>query len=177
MQLLSSIFALTYDLSKYFISVKFSQFYQMKRKFLFLLIVSVLLSILLMNIFDFCFQRPEEYLVSKVIDGDTIELENGKAVRLLGIDTPEKNELFYEEAKNTLKQLVDGKRIVLVRDLENKDKYGRLLRYVFVGKIFVNVEIVKKGYSISKAVPTMKYFSEFNKAEKKAREEGLGIWK
>lgn len=92
-------------------------------------------------------------LVTRVIDGDTIELENGKRVRYLGINTPESVdprkpvECFGKEASFKNKELVLNKKVVLEKDISEIDKYGRLLRYVYVDNIFVNLELIKQGYA------------------------------
>lgn len=132
--------------------------------------------------------KKKMFKVTKVIDGDTIEISiRGKRekVRLLGIDTPETVDprkpvqCFGLEASNKMKSLVDGKYVKLVDDRTqgNRDKYKRLLRYVYDGKIFINREMVAQGYAFSyKQYPT-KYLNEFNKLEKEAREKNLGLWK
>src|SRR4030067_982445 len=76
-----------------------------------------------------------EMLVVKVVDGDTVELENGQKVRYIGIDTPEttlgKNDCYGTEATEKNKELVEGKRVRLEKDISETDKFGRLLRYVY----------------------------------------------
>jgi len=84
--------------------------------------------------------------VTRVIDGDTFELETGEKVRLICIDTPETGNSGAEEAKEFLESLVLGKSVKLEKDVSETDQYGRLLRYVYVNDIFVNKEIVQKGY-------------------------------
>lgn len=116
-------------------------------------------------------------VVSKVIDGDTVELENGERVRLLGINTPEKGQNYYEEANNRLKELVEGKGVRLEKDVDDKGKYGRLLRYVFINDEFVNLKLVREGYAHVYVIPpNTKYQTDLEKAEEKAKEEGLRIW-
>ena len=88
----------------------------MKLKFLvFLLLLLIPLT--------FLKRSPAKTLVTvaRVIDGDTLELANGKRIRLLGIDAPEKGQFFYEEARERLKELVEGKRVFLERDVSNSD--------------------------------------------------------
>ncbi|MBI5065516.1 thermonuclease family protein [Candidatus Woesearchaeota archaeon] len=85
-------------------------------------------------------------LVTRVIDGDTLVLESGEKVRLVCINTPEKDQPGYEEAKQFLNKLTLNKEVRLEKDITNKDKYGRLLRYIYVGDTFVNREIVQQGY-------------------------------
>ena len=129
------------------------------------------------------------YLVSRVIDGDTIELENGEKVRYIGIDTPETLDprkpvqCFGKDASNKNKELVEGKPVWLVKDISDKDKYGRLLRYVYLGdptqesSTFVNLELVKQGFAHSYSYPPdIKFQEKFIEAEREAREAGRGLW-
>ncbi len=88
-----------------------------------------------------------KYTVSRVVDGDTVELGDSEKVRLLGINTPEVGQPYYEDAKNRLKELVEGKTVTLESDINDKDQYGRSLRYVYVNDVFVNVKLVEEGYA------------------------------
>ncbi len=116
-------------------------------------------------------------IVEYVVDGDTLELETGERVRLIGIDTPEVGEYYYEEAKDRLKEIVEGKSVILERDIEYRDIYDRLLRYVYVDNWFVNLVLVQEGYaSVYPYEPNTKYKDEFADAESEAKERGLGIW-
>ena len=90
---------------------------------------------------------PDETLVVRVIDGDTGELADGSRVRYLCIDTPERGEPFYAEASERNRELVDGKGVKLEPGVEDIDRYGRLLRYVYVDDVFVNAELVSGGYA------------------------------
>jgi len=89
--------------------------------------------------------------VTEVVDGDTFVIENGEYVRLIGVDTPESYEESYEEAKIYLENLILDKDIKLISDLEDRDRYGRLLRYAYVQVedklIFVNSNLVLEGYA------------------------------
>ena len=114
--------------------------------------------------------------VSRVIDGDTFETVKGDKVRLLGINTPEKSEKGYEDAKSFLQQL-EGEQIILEYIKEDRDKYGRKLRYVFLGNILINEEILQRGFAHSYFYDEDKYTGEMKKAEEKARKQGIGIWK
>jgi len=123
------------------------------------------------------------YIVKRVIDGDTIEISTGDRVRYIGIDTPETShpskpiECFGKEASDKNKQLVEGKKVRLEKDVSETDKYGRLLRYVYVDNIFVNLELVKLGYAYSSTYPPdVKYQSQFLAAQNEARENGRGLW-
>ncbi len=114
--------------------------------------------------------------VSKIVDGDTLDLANGDTVRLLEIDAPEHNQPFFQEAANALKFL-EGQQVRLEKDVTNKDTYGRLLRYVYFEDRFVNLEMVKSGLAAAYVFsPDNKYANEFFAAEKFARENSLGIW-
>lgn len=125
----------------------------------------------------------KEYVVKKVIDGDTIQLESGEVVRYLGIDTPElfskeKGPEFYaQEATRYNKKLVFLKKVRLEFDVEKKDNYNRLLAYVFVKNIFVNAELVRLGYAKANIKPpNLKYKDMLLKLQQKAMEEEKGLW-
>ena len=116
-------------------------------------------------------------LVTHVIDGDTIEIEGGHRVRYIGIDTPEMGEPYYWEALQANRNLVGNKKIRLETDVEDKDKYGRLLRYVWVDDIMVNAELVRLGYAYSYSYPpNTKHQTRFLQLEKEAREQKRGLW-
>lgn len=121
-----------------------------------------------------------EFKVVKVIDGDTIELENGQKIRYIGMDAPEstiQNECFGKEAFSKNKELVEGKVVRLEKDVSETDRYGRLLRYVYLGDVFVNEYLVREGYASSATFPPdVKYQDKFREAEVKAREEHKGLW-
>lgn len=119
----------------------------------------------------------ESYLVSDVIDGDTIILSNGDHIRLLGINTSEEGMYFFEESKEVLEIMVKGKQIILETDYSDRDIYGRKLRYVFQENIFVNLEMVKRGFAnIYTCPPDVKYTEAFLKAERYARKNNIGLW-
>jgi micrococcal nuclease len=127
--------------------------------------------------------KESKIKVVKVIDGDTIELENGQKVRYIGIDTPElvhpskPVECFAKEAQEKNKELVLGKEVWLEKDISETDKYGRLLRYVWVNDILVNEVLVQEGYAqVSTYPPDVKYQERFLEAQRKAREENKGLW-
>ena len=141
-------------------------------KFFFLLSFAVICSILLG-----CQKPPSVAKVVQVIDGDTIIVEGGYHVRYIGIDSPEKNEPYYLEAKQMNKELVEGKTVTLQKDISDQDKYGRLLRYVYVDNIFVNAEIVRLGYAHPKAYPPdTKYQIFLNATANEAKQLKRGIW-
>jgi len=115
--------------------------------------------------------------VKEVIDGDTIVLQSGEHVRYIGIDTPEKDQPFYQQAKELNQKLVEGKEIRIEFDVQRKDKYGRLLAYVYVGETFVNAELVRNGLANLYTVPpNVKHSDYFLKLQSEAKEKKLGIW-
>jgi micrococcal nuclease len=125
-----------------------------------------------------CKQPSDTVMVVRVIDGDTIIIDGGDHVRYIGIDSPETDEFYYAQASQLNADLVAGKRVRLESDVTDKDKYGRLLRYVYVGDIFVNAEMVKQGCAWSIAYPPdVKYQVYLEAMEKEARELKRGFWK
>ena len=114
--------------------------------------------------------------VSRVIDGDTLELKDGRQVRLLGINTPEVSEFLYKEAADYLRQLLADKQITL--ESFGQDKYGRTLGYVYADDELVNIEIIKAGLAHKYLFSDDgKFYKEFRDAEEGAKEKQLGIWK
>ncbi|MBI2107403.1 thermonuclease family protein [Candidatus Woesearchaeota archaeon] len=119
----------------------------------------------------------DEYLVVEIIDGDTFEIDNGVHIRMLGINTPEINEDYYQEAKDELKKLIFNKTVLLVRDKQDKDKYGRDLRYVYLGEMFVNPYLVENGYAKTLSIePNTEFTEEFALLERDAIENSKGLW-
>ncbi|MBI4845706.1 MAG: thermonuclease family protein [Candidatus Omnitrophica bacterium] len=151
----------------------------------------------------------------KVIDGDTIILEDGEKVRLIGIDCPEasvNDKLLYDsqitnrnsneiikmgkKATKFTKNLLENENVKLEFDLEERDKYGRLLAYVFINVtnikgenyleyisldeelyLFINASIVKSGYAgLMTIPPNIKYSEMFEKLYQEARENNRGLW-
>ncbi len=138
---------------------------------------SIILSLLLIS----CV--PSSYLegpfnVTRAVDGDTLELSTKEKVRLSGINTPEKNECYYKEAKEKLSELVAGKQVYLERDYTNKDKYHRLLRYVYVDNNEVNSILVQEGYAkvYDKYAYDTKKYKKLKDIEAPAIQESRGVW-
>lgn len=121
--------------------------------------------------------------VDKVIDGDTITLDTGEKVRYIGIDTPETVDpkrpvgCFGKEASDKNKELVEGKEVKLKKDVSEKDKYGRLLRYVYVNDSLINDLLVRDGYAYSYSYPPdIAKQDQFREAQREARESKRGLW-
>ena len=140
------------------------------------LLVIIVLVLLLCS----CQSPPTTVKVIKVIDGDTITIEGGYRVRYIGIDTPEIHphpEPYGIEAWQANLRLVEDKRVRLERDVSETDKYGRLLRYVYVDNVFVNAELVKQGLAWAIPYePDTKHQGTLEKAEAEARQDEIGIW-
>lgn len=96
---------------------------------------------------------------------------------MLNIDTRERGENCYNEAKERLEELILLKNITIERDKENKDRYDRLLRYVYIGDEMINIQLVREGLAIVYIIePNEKYRDKFVEAERTARGEGGCVW-
>ncbi len=134
---------------------------------------------------DIQYNMSENVEVVRVVDGDTIVvLLDGKeqTVRYIGIDTPEpylyeSPECFSREATLRNKELVQSKLIRLGSDIENVDRYGRLLRYIYVDDIFVNEVLVEEGYATHlKIKPNTVHADAFLQLENTAKKTQRGLW-
>jgi len=123
--------------------------------------------------------------VKRVVDGDTFITKNDNRIRLIGVNTPETVkpnnpvERYGKEASNFTKQQLSGKTVYLFSDAGDKDKYGRLLRYVFIKgePTMFNEVLIREGYANTMTVPPNVMFSDrFVKLEREAREKKKGLW-
>jgi len=117
--------------------------------------------------------------VTQIIDGDTIDVRmaNGttERVRYVGVNTPERDEVCYREATQANRLLVEGKTVTLVRDSSDRDQYDRLLRYVYVGDLFVNRAMVEQGYAEAVLYqPDRANYDLFLRLEREARAGNRG---
>lgn len=117
----------------------------------------------------------------KALDGDSILVKVAHQgvfnVRLLGIDAPEYSQPFGERAKIFLNRRIQAKKILLKTDLREKDKYDRLLAYVFVNDRFVNSDLVREGLALVYVLPpNLKYLDDLLWAQKEAYQHKRGIW-
>jgi micrococcal nuclease len=141
-------------------------------------IVLIVVSLFITNI-----AYSKEYVVNKIINGDTVQLDTGEIVKYIGIETPELNlkeggsEFFAKQASRQNQKLVLLKKVRLEFDKERKDKAGRTLAYVFVKNVFVNAELIKLGYARTNIIsPNDKYKNMFLDYEKKAKQSEKGLW-
>lgn len=124
--------------------------------------------------------------VVRAIDGDTIEVRlDGRSedVRYIGVDTPETVkpgtpvQCFGERASHFDRHLVEHRRVRLVFGVERRDIYGRLLAYVYLGRRFVNAELVLRGLArILEFPPNTRFASRFRRLEMSAARSGRGLW-
>lgn len=136
------------------------------------------------------YRNMERAHVARVVDGDTIELKTGEKVRYIGVDTPETKhpskpvQCFGREASQRNKELVEGKEVLMEKDISNTDRYGRLLRYIYLPNpdatdeaIFVNEMLIEQGYGqVITYPPDVKYHEILLQAQKQAQEENKGLW-
>jgi len=118
--------------------------------------------------------------VSEVVDGDTIGVTvNGQSYRLryIGVDSPEPGEPRGIEAQRANTELVLGQTVLLEKDVSDTDRYGRLLRYVWIGDMMVNAELVRIGWARAQAYPPdTRYHELFVQLERQARDAQRGLW-
>jgi micrococcal nuclease len=134
-------------------------------------------------------------VVVRIVDGDTVYVDLGdrvEKVRYIGMDTPEtrrsanggdeRRRSYGEqpggrEATEVNRRLVEGRRVRLELDVRERDRYGRLLAYVYVGSVMVNAELVRLGYARLMTVPpNVRYVERFAALQREAREAGRGLW-
>ena len=128
-------------------------------------------------------RTPEERLCVRVIDGDTLEVDHGEHVRLIGVDTPETVdprgpvEALGKEATAFTRHLAEGKKVRLEFDRETVDAYGRTLAYVYLpDQTLLNSEIIRQGYGHAYTHFPFRYEREFVLLEREARVAGRGLW-
>lgn len=158
----------------------------MKLSYLYRLLLAGLLVSLLVSGCGLGQSDPDIAQVVRVVDGDTIEVSfNGSTekVRLIGVDTPETVhptigvEPYGREASNFSKEKLADKTVRLEFDVEERDRYGRLLAYVWLEEELFNEVLLQEGYAqLATYPPNVKYVERFKAAQKEAREAGRGLW-
>ena len=133
------------------------------------------------------FGSPLEGLVVRVVDGDTIHVrvaDRVEKVRYIGVNTPELHhpqkgeEPGGREALEVNRTLVTGRRVRLETDVQARDRYGRLLAYVWVGEVMVNAELVRRGYAqVMTIPPNVRHQALFLKLQRDARDAERGLWR
>jgi micrococcal nuclease len=146
------------------------------------------------------FDQPQNqrfFRVDRAVDGDTLKLDNGERVRLIGIDTPEMHEnpkLHRDAARSGedvqailgqgrqaydfTRKIVEGREVRLEFDVQPRDKYGRLLAYVYLSDgTFLNEEIIKNGFAYPMTIPpNVRHAEDFRSLFEQARAKHLGLW-
>ena len=136
---------------------------------------------------------PPQASVRRVVDGDTIELADGRLLRYIGIDTPELRrkvegrwvpdpEPFGEAARDANRRLVEGRTVRLEYDVQTHDRFGRLLAYVYVardgGEVMVNAELLRARFAQLLTIPPdVRYAEHFRSLADAARRERRGLWR
>ena len=139
--------------------------------------------VFLLVLFLLSTSHAEIYKVKRAIDGDTLLLTNGERVRLIGVDTPETKhpqkpvQYFGKEASLFTGHMIGGKEARFEFEKHKRDRYGRLLAYVYLlDGTFLNAEIIKQGYGFAYTRYPFKYMQEFRRYEKEARENRRELW-
>lgn len=127
--------------------------------------------------------RERTGIVTQVIDGDTIVVQGVGPVRYVGIDTPELHhprkplQRFARRAREENRRLVAGRRVRIVLDREPRDRYGRLLGYIYVQDVMVNEVLVRRGYARTLTIaPNTAHAATFATLERSARQARIGLW-
>lgn len=126
-------------------------------------------------------------VVIRVVDGDTVHVRVGarvEKVRYIGVNTPEVHhprkgeEPGGREAADVNRRLVDGQRVRLELDVQSRDRYGRLLAYVWIGETMVNAELVRLGYAqVMTVPPNVRHQALLLRLQRDAREARRGLWR
>ena len=125
-------------------------------------------------------------VVTRVVDGDTFEariVDEIEDVRLIGVDTPETVkpgepvQCFGPQASGFAHRQFEGHRVRLVLGVERRDVYGRLLAYAYIGRRFVNAELLNRGLARTLAIPpNTRHSGLFDRLELRAARAGRGLW-
>ncbi|MFZ5980965.1 MAG: thermonuclease family protein [Candidatus Zixiibacteriota bacterium] len=143
-------------------------------------LVALILIFRLVEVIDRDRTPGERFTVAKIIDGDTVELRGGDRLRLLGIDTPEKDEPYYETARQFLEKIALGRPARVEYAGRKRDNYGRLLGYLYIDSVFVNRQILENGlgylYLFKDNDPNSPEIKELLTAQREALKNHTGIW-
>jgi len=141
----------------------------------------LILSLFIFGFFSWQFLFPSSFTVIEVVDGDTIKLGDGRRIRYISIDTPEEEKCFAQKAKKINSDLVLGKKVRLERDINEMDRFGRYLAYVYLQdgeeEIFVNEFLLAEGAGeFFLDTVNLRYQNLLVQAAEKAHEENKGLW-
>ncbi len=121
--------------------------------------------------------EDDSAFVTHIVDGDTFDIATGERVRMIGIDTPERGKYFYKESSDYLAELIDGKEVILVKDVSEVDRYGRILRHVYYDDGWINKQMIEDGFAkFVTFPPDVMHVDVFSEAQESAREQKRGLW-
>lgn len=139
-----------------------------KRGIFLIIFLGILLLLINYNFLDSSLENfleeSQTVIVNRIIDGDTIVVENDTHVRMLGINTPEKKEIYHDEAMNFLNKLLLNKTVKLEYGADKIDKYGRTLAFIFLDEKNMNLEQVRNGFANVYILDDKKYETELRNA-------------
>jgi micrococcal nuclease len=126
-------------------------------------------------------ERPttptETALVTRIIDGDTIVVNGQATIRLIGIDSPERDQDGYQKASEHLSELISNSFVDIEYDTSSTDPYGRTLGYIFQENIFINEQMVSEGFARATPVPpNTKHADRLYQAQQNAKQAQKGLW-
>jgi micrococcal nuclease len=137
---------------------------------------TIFLYFLLIGAIVGCTQQPDSISGLETIDGDTFRLANGDTVRLIGIDAPELSQPGGVLSREYLAHLILGKPITLEKGSEDRDKYNRLLRFVYTGDLCINEEMIRQGYAEARYLPESPIRGYYVHLEIQAETAKAGLW-
>ncbi len=143
----------------------------------------VVLMIVLLVFMLRCAKQLDAHEVVEVYDGDTIRIDDGRNIRLIGVDAPEvdspytKEEPFGKESREHLRKLLAGGKVRIEVGPTPVDRYGRTLAYVYAGDVLVNGRIIQDGWARADVRFSYKNKDLFIAYEKEARARKIGMWK
>ena len=149
----------------------------MKTRHYIVVFILILFFVLVRFVGEIGKESVEKFRVIKIVDGDTFELEDRGKLRLLSIDTPEEGQPFHDSARALLSKLVLNRDVELEYEIRKRDKYGRLLAYIYTDSLFVNAELIRQGYAqVMTVPPNVRHVEEFVLLQREARAAEAGLW-
>ena len=137
---------------------------------------TIFLYFLLIGAIVGCTQQPDTISGVEIIDGDTFRLTTGDTVRLIGIDAPELSQPGGVLSREYLAHLLLGKPITLEKGSEDRDKYNRLLRFVYINDLCINEEMIRQGYAEARYLPENPIREYYVQLEIQAEAAKAGLW-
>ena len=136
----------------------------------------IFLRMILLCVIVVCAYQSGTISSTEIIDGDTFRLETGEKVRLIGIDAPELSQPGGELSREYLAHLICGKRVTLEKGSEDRDRYNRLLRFVYINDLCINEEMIRQGYAEARYLPENPIREYYLQLEIQAETARAGLW-